>query len=288
MAKKDKEKKIKGKKGVKETKAKEPPQSKLPASVKALLQYMGGPNLGVGNVPVRGKPTETQPYDAFVRLITNLPSVQLQQQQQTFRQDVLKVLEEERAARKEQSELLKKQTEQLASIASGSIYGEPSKSLSQLASKAAQGSMLSEYLSPTKKREPRYVESLEEAKVLQEETRQGRAEEARRKKDYPTGQSNPQLESSKLVNPSEQKTAGQATLSKYGQITKTPAALIASPSSIQMPVPGLLESNPELLASYKAKNQPKLTRETSPEQKVEIANRMMGKTQNDPYALSDI
>jgi len=105
--------------------------SKLPASVSALLQYLGGTQATIGAGRVIGKPTEISPIDLLTKIITQQPQYLQQQQQQSFKEDVRKIIEEERQARllsQQESKKLQERTlsslEELKTQYEGSVFGK--------------------------------------------------------------------------------------------------------------------------------------------------------------------
>ena len=279
----------------------------LPASVKALLQYMSGTSATIGNYPVKGKATETSPLDTLVKFLTSQPAYQAQAQQQSFKEDVKRVIEEERKAREEQTKMLKESQEQLFSRYEGTVYGGESRTqmraLEELLQKQQGDIEQLKRIEETKSRGGRY--SKEVLKAMEKEKKSlkeaGVSEEAGvskegKKKRREQPQYNVQTSSTSSLPPAEAVTMQQTITPSTQQIQSSgysatlPKAESASPE-IARPTQQLITalfSKPPSKEEQPQEKTEVLTKSTPKEKKQQLARGMMGSNKPEPSSRSEI
>lgn len=275
----------------------------LPASVKALLQYMGGTSATIGNYPVKGKATETAPLETLIKFLTSQPAYQAQAQQQSFKEDVKRVIEEERKAREEQTKMLKESQEQLLSRYEGTVYGGESKSQmraleEQIKGLQEQTQRLADVKGkpgrPTKQAQMESLKELESLREAQEppllppKIQRSQSVVPIRELQYLA-----ETTATKRLAPAEATTIQQAITPSTQQIQSSgysatlPKAETASPE-ITRPTPQSVVSFFSKRPSKEEQPQTQLTRFTTEEEKSKIARETLGSNAPQPTSRSEI
>lgn len=247
--------------------------SKLPASVSALLQYLGGTQATIGAGRVIGKPTEISPIDLLTKILTQQPQYLQQQQQQNFKEDVRKIIEEERQARllsQQESKKLQERTlsslEELKTQYEGSVFGKE-----LLMEKLQQMTKEQEETTKSQKGRKSKLQTIEEENIKKQQEQEKKALEAglppytSSLTETPKSslQSEGVADISLLIKPEEKRysiTEGIPTISP-------PAASITPQFSTPNPI---LQKTEEKLIEIK--ETPKLTLETTQAEKIKMYN----------------
>jgi len=270
----------------------------LPASVKALLQYMGGTSATIGNYPVKGKATETPALETLVKFLTSQPAYQAQAQQQSFKEDVRKVIDEERRAREEQTKMLKESQEQLMSRYEGTVYGGESKTQIKALEEQVKGlqeqtqrlaDVKGKVGRPTKQAQMERLQELESlSQAIEPKIQRSQSVIPIRELQYLA-----ETTATKKLAPAETTTLQQAIKPSTQQIQSSgysatlPKAETASPE-IARPTPQSLVSFFSKPPPREEEPQPQLTRFTTEGEKSKIAREAMGSNKPQPTSRSEI